>query len=70
MADVQLGPTARKVLEILRQNKGTPYAADDLCELVDCSSGQAEVALASLTHAGMIEQQQSVSGKAMYVAKK
>lgn len=69
MADVQLGPTATKVLEVMRQNRGVPYAADDLCEMVDCSTGQAQVALASLAQAGLVDQQQSASGKTMYVAR-
>ena len=45
MADVQLSPTAQKVLAILQQNRGTPYAANDVCEVADCSTGQANIAL-------------------------
>ena len=69
MTNAQLGPTAQKVLALLQQNRGTPYAADDICELADCSTGQAQTALESLANAGQIERQQSASGRVTYVAR-
>ncbi len=69
MAEVQLGPTAQKVLEILRQNRGTAYAPDDVCEVVDCSTSQANIALETLANAGLIERQQSASGAVTYLAR-
>ena len=70
MAEAQLGPTAQKVLEILRQNRGTPYGPDDICEVADCSTGQAQIALETLANAGLIERQRSASGlTALYVAR-
>lgn len=70
MTDVQLGPTAQKVLDLLRQNRGTAYTADDVCELVDCATTQARTALESLAHAGLVERRKSVSGMDAYVAEK
>jgi predicted ArsR family transcriptional regulator len=69
MTDVQLGPTAQKVLALLQQNRGTPYAADDICELADCSTGQAQMALEALANAGQVERQQQASGRTTYVAR-
>jgi predicted transcriptional regulator len=69
MADVQLGPTAQKVLELLQQNRGTAYSLDDVCEMVDCSSTQAQTALETLAHNGLIERQESVSGSVTYLAR-
>ena len=70
MADVQLSPTAQKVLAILQQNRGTPYVASDVCEVVDCSTGQANIALEALANAGLVERQRSASGAITYVAHK
>ena len=70
MADVQLSPTAQKVLQILQQNPGTPYAAADVCEVADCSTGQANIALEALANAGLVERQQSALGATTYVARK
>ena len=69
MADVQLSPTAQKVLAILQQNRGTPYAANDVCEVADCSTGQANIALEALANAGLVERQQSTLGTTTYVAR-
>ena len=69
MADVQLSPTAQKVLAILQQNRGTPYAANDVCEVADCSTGQANIALEALVSAGLVERQRSASGTITYVAR-
>ncbi len=69
MTNAQLGPTAQKVLTLLQQNRGTPYAADDICELADCSTGQAQTALESLANAGLVERQQSAGGATTYVAR-
>ena len=69
MADVQLSPTAQKVLAILQQNRGTPYTANDVCEVADCSTGQANVALEALANAGLVERQRSASGTITYVAR-
>ncbi len=68
MTETQLGPTAQKVLELLRSSRGTPHAADDVCEVADCSSSQAQVALESLAHAGLIERRETSSGIVTYVA--
>ncbi len=69
MTNAHLGPTAQKVLALLQQNRGTPYAPDDICELADCSTGQARMALEALADAGQIERQQSTSGLVTYVAR-
>jgi hypothetical protein len=63
-----LSPTAQKVLEILRSNRGTPYAAIDICELTDCTTGQAQLALDALVSAGLAAPQESTRGAATYVA--
>jgi predicted transcriptional regulator len=70
MTENQLSPTAHKVLALLQQNPGTPHTADDVCEVADCSTGQAQAVLESLAHAGLIERQQGASGRAAYVARK
>ena len=69
MTNAQLSPTAQKVLDLLQQNQGVPYAASDVCEVVDCSTGQAQVALDGLAEAGLIERQQSALGTVTYVAR-
>ena len=69
MTNAQLSPTAQKVLDVLRQNKGVPHAANDVCEVADCSTGQAQVALDVLADAGLIERQQSAGGAVTYVAR-
>ena len=69
MTNAQLSPTAQKVLDILQQNQGVPYSASDVCEVADCSTGQAQVALDALAEAGLIERQQSAGGTMTYVAR-
>ena len=69
MADVNLGPTAQQVLELLRQNRGTEYGADDVCEVADCSTSQAQVALQSLVDAGLVERREHAGGSPTYVAR-
>ena len=69
MTNAQLGPTAQKVLALLQENRGTPYAPDDICELADCSTGQAQIALESLADAGQVERQQTAGGRVTYVAR-
>ena len=69
MTNAQLGPTAQKVLTLLQENRGTPYAADDVCELADCSTGQAQSVLEALANAGHVERQQGVGGRVSYVAR-
>ncbi len=70
MTNAQLSPTAQKVLDVLRQNKGVPHGANDVCEVADCSTGQAQVALDVLADADLIERQQSATGTVTYVARK
>jgi DNA-binding MarR family transcriptional regulator len=70
MTNAQLSPTAQKVLDLLRQNKGLPYGANDVCEVADCSTGQAQVALDVLAKAGLIERQQNSFGTVTYIARK
>ncbi len=70
MTENQLSPTAQKVLALLQQNPGTPHTADDVCEVADCSTGQAQVALEVLANSGLIERQQSAAGTTTYVARK
>jgi hypothetical protein len=70
MATAPLSPTAQKVLELLRQNAGTPYTANDVCEVADCSTGQAQIALDALANAGLVERQQSAAGTATYIARR
>jgi len=69
MTETQLGPTAQKVLELLRKNRGTPHSADDVCEVADCSTPQARIALESLANAGLVEREQRASGTVTYVAR-
>ena len=68
-AHQQLGPTAQKVLTYLQQNRGTPFAAGDVCEAVDCATTEAQTALESLANAGLIERQNSAIGTVTYVAR-
>ena len=68
MSTAPLSPTAQKVLEILQQNAGTPHTASDVCEVADCTTGQAEIALDTLANAGLIERQVSSAGSATYLA--
>jgi predicted transcriptional regulator len=70
MTENQLSPTAQKVLTLLQQNPGTPHSADDVCEVADCSTGQAQSVLESLANAGLIERQQGASGRPTYVARR
>ena len=70
MSNVQLSPTAQKVLELLRQSAGTPYSANDVCEVADCSTSQAQIALEVLANAGLVERQESAAGTTTYVARK
>jgi predicted transcriptional regulator len=65
----QLGPSAQKVLAYLQQHRGTPFAAGDMCEVVDCSTSEAQTALERLASAGMIERQQTAGGPVTYVAR-
>jgi hypothetical protein len=67
-APPHLSPTAQKVLEVLRSNPGTAYSATDICELTDCSAGQAQIALDALVGAGLAVPQESTGGAATYVA--
>lgn len=69
MTSAQLSPTAQKVFDLLRQNAGTPYAASDVCEALDCSPSQAQAALEMLAHAGMIDRQESPAGTDTFVAR-
>jgi len=69
MTNAPLGPTAQKVLDLLKQNRGTPHAADDVCEVADCSTGQAQIALETLVNAGLIDRQEGTSGTVTYVAR-
>ena len=69
MTNAQLSPTAQKVLTLLQQNQGVPYSASDVCEVADCSTGQAQMALDALAEAGLIERQQSALGSVTYVAR-
>ncbi len=69
MSNAQLSPTAQKVLELLQQNKGVPYGASDVCEVADCSTGLAQVALDVLADAGLIERQQNAFGTMTYIAR-
>ena len=70
MTNAQLSPTAQKVLDLLQQNQGMPYSANDVCEVADCSTGQAQVALDVLANAGLIERKQNAVGTVTYVAPK
>ena len=64
-----LGPTSQKVLAYLQQHRGTPFAAGDVCEVVDCSTTQAGTALEALVRAGVVERRESVMGVITYVAR-
>ncbi len=67
MTENQLSPTAQQVLTLLQQNPGTAYAAEDICELADCSTGQAQAVLEALAHAGLIERRRGGRGPVLYV---
>jgi DNA-binding MarR family transcriptional regulator len=67
---IPLGPTAQKVLDYLKQDRGTAFAAGDICEVADCSTGQAQIALETLADAGLIERQTSALGATTYVVRK
>ena len=68
-ANQQLGPTAQKVLAYLSQQRGTPFAAGDVCEVVDCSTTEAQTALETLANAGLVDRQRSVGGTVTYVVR-
>jgi predicted transcriptional regulator len=68
-ANQQLGPTAQKVLAYLSQQPGTPFAAGDVCEVVDCSTTEAQTALETLANAGLVDRQRSVGGTVTYVVR-
>jgi predicted transcriptional regulator len=70
MATAPLSPTAQKVLELLQKNTGTPYTATDVCEAIDCVTSQAQTALDTLAHTGLITREESAVGRATYVARK
>jgi len=70
MAETQLGPTAQKILEYLKDNRGTAFTADDICEVVDCATTQARTALETLANAGFIERQQGVAGGVTYLIRR
>ena len=70
MMDVELCPTARKVLEALLQKPGTHCSAEDVCELIDCTTTHTCCALEMLAQTGVIEQWESASGRVTYVARK
>ncbi len=69
MTATPLSPTTQKVLELLQQNRGTAYASTDVCEVADCSTGQASIALETLAKAGLIERQESTFGAVTYAAR-
>ena len=68
MTTAPLSPTAQKVLDLLQQHAGTPYSASDVCEVADCSTGQAQIALDALANAGLIQRQVSTAGTPTYSA--
>ena len=70
MMDVQLCPTARKVLTALLQHPGSDYSAEDVCELIDCGTTHTCCALEALASAGLIERWESPRGRVTYVARK
>jgi predicted transcriptional regulator len=70
MSEGQLGPTAQKVLTYLKNNRGTAYTAEDVCEEVDCSTTQAQAELEALAQAGLIERQQSAGGPVTYLVRR
>ena len=55
--------------ELLQQNAGTAYTATDVCEAIDCATSQAQTALDTLARAGLIAREESVVGRATYVAR-
>ena len=70
MTDVELCPTAQKVLESLLQHPGKDFSAEDVCELIDCTTTHTCCALESLAKAGLIERWESAKGTVTYVARK
>jgi DNA-binding IclR family transcriptional regulator len=69
MAEPHLGPTAQKVLTYLQQNRGTAFAAGDVCEAVDCSTSEAQSTLETLAQEGLVEREQSGAGVTLYTAR-
>ena len=69
MTDAPVGPTAQKILELMQQNRGTAYTADDICERVDCSVSQAQTALETLAHRGLIDCREHDTGLDTYQAR-
>lgn len=69
MTNVPLSPTTKKVLDLLQKNRGTAYASTDICELADCSTGQATIALETLAKAGLVERMESAVGAVTYVSR-
>lgn len=63
-----MSPTSAQVLALLQANRGTAYAAADVCEGADCSTGQAELALEALARAGVIARRESTLGAVTYSA--
>ncbi len=70
MTDATLSPTTKKVLELLQKNRGMAYGPNDICELADCSTGQAGIALETLAKAGLVERQENALGAATYIVRK
>ena len=70
MMNVELCPTAQKVLQALLQNPGTHYSVEDVCELIDCTATHTGCALETLANAGLIERWESAKGTVSYVARK
>jgi predicted ArsR family transcriptional regulator len=70
MAESHLGPTAQKVLDYLRKNRGIAFTAEDICEGVDCSTTQAHAELEALASEGLVERQSSSGGTATYLVRR
>ena len=70
MTDVALCPTARKVLDILLQHAGMNCSAEDVCELVDCTTTHTRRVLDMLADDGLIERWECGRGTVTYVARR
>ena len=70
MDDLDLCPTAQKVLAALLEHPGTHVAVEDVCDRIDCTSTHTACALESLASAGLIERWECAKGTVTFVARR
>ncbi len=67
MNDVQLGPTAQQVLNVMRSHPGELFSPEELTEHVDCTAMQVRLALETLLSHGLVEKERTAGGIDEYV---